>query len=714
MIRTRLFFAGSAVATIVSTSTLASAADYYFDSVAGDDGKDGTTEATAKKTFKMPTGSGHTVHLKRGSTFTGNLSANSVTVVAYGCGVRPTFNGSISVNKATVEGIRALAVSSSGINVQSDSVVRDCESEGTNFDPTKGNAAAAMGITVMGTNNKIIGNYVHDWGASQSGVSMNNSGGAEGIMVMASNNEVAFNRIVGCVSPNQQLGGLEGGCMEIVNGKAGSVISNVSFHHNYCERSVGLWEGCSGDFSSTGGKIQENHGIIENVTVSYNIAVDAMWMYLLQPVNTDFKNVVFANNTIIHTPKTKEYFTYPKSTDFPNGLVYTDGGHAMMGIGVDKDTIVDQSTGQSTTYTTENAYYKMATGFEPGTIIVKNNIFADTVESGVNNMMFMLKVADHSNNIFIPSTASLGVFTLGSSEKKLNLADMGFSADYQLTEASTPAIDQGTIIDMNANAGLASTAVSDAVFGTTFTQDVARQAVPCGSAPDIGASEYCVGPEALDWPGASDSSSCGSGGSPNTGGSPGAGGTPTNGGALSTGGSSSLGTGGVPSVGSGGANANTGGKLSNPGAGGGKATTGGAQSMATGGAITTGSGGGTRANTGAPAGGSANGNSSGNGSSTAGGGSVDTSVGGQEAQAGGAAAVATVGGANSGTPQSTGTVQSASSVEEGGCSCRVAGPSRNGLAVTFLSVFSAILALRRRQTSRRALRRDSRSRAAQT
>jgi MYXO-CTERM domain-containing protein len=696
MIRTRLFWAGSAVATIVSASTLASAADYYFDSVGGDDSKDGATEATAKKTFKMPTGSGHTVHLKRGSTFSGNLSANNVTVVAYGCGIRPTFNGSISVSKATVEGIRALAVSSSGINVQSDSVVRDCESEGTNFDPTKGNAAGAMGITVMGTNNQIIGNYVHDWGASQSGVSMNNSGGAEGIMVMASNNEIAFNRVVNCISPNQQLGGVEGGCMEIVNGKADTVISNVSFHHNYCERSVGMWEGCSGNFSSDGAKIQEHHGIIENVTVSYNISVDAMWMYLLQPVNTDFKNVVFANNTIIHTPKTKEYFTFPVSTDFPKGLAYTDGGHAMMGIGVDKDTVVDTATGQSVSYTTENAYYKMATGFEPGTIIVKNNIFADTVESGVNNSMFILKVADHSNNIFIPASASLGVFTLGSTEKKVNLADMGFNSDYQLTENSTPAIDQGVTIDMNTNAGLASTQVSTAIFGSTFTQDVARHAVPCGAAPDIGASEYCVGPEALTWPSTGDS--CGAGGTPSMGGAAGTGGAPAAGGTRNAGGAAA--TGGIANVTTGGANANTGGRISSSGGAamstGGKATAGGAP-LGIGGAISS-------------TGGRIQGNSSavqstgGMFAATTGGASVVPNAGGGQADVGGQAnqdvggsASLGVGGSNVGAPATSGTVQNGASVDEGGCSCRVAGTNRSswGAALTWLGL--AFIALGRRR-----------------
>jgi len=299
--RTRLFWAGSAFSAIVSAHTLALAADYYFDPNGGDDTLSGTTEATAKKTLKLPTGTGNTVYIKRGSTLGSSLNASNITIKAYGCGLRPVVNGTVNVNNATVEGINAKPTNGVGFQVNSNSTLRDCETDGINDFPT--NSAGCMGITINGTNNHITGCYVHDFGFSQSGVGMNSSGGAEGIMVMGSDNEVSFCSVVNSYSPNTTLGGWEGGCYEIVNGKAGSTMSNISFHHNYCERSVGLFETSSGDFSGTGGGIQTNHGIVENVTVSYNISVDSMWLFLLQPVNTDFKNFVFSNNTIIHTTK---------------------------------------------------------------------------------------------------------------------------------------------------------------------------------------------------------------------------------------------------------------------------------------------------------------------------------------------------------------------------------------------------------------------------
>jgi hypothetical protein len=304
------------------------------------------------------------MHLKRGSSWAlSSLNLSNLTLTTYGSGARPVVNGSVTVSGSTVEGLAAKPTTGNGINVMSGSTVRDCEVDGSN------GVSVNVGFGITGENNKIIGNYVHDLSNSQSGSSMNNSGGAEGFMVMASNNEVAFNTAVNCQSVNTTLGGFEGGCLEIVNGKAGSTITNVSFHHNYCDKSVGLWEGCSGDFSGTGGGIQTNHGIIENVTVSYNISVDSMWLFLLQPVNTDFRNVVFANNTIIHTPQSAVYWD-------------SGGGHFMMALAVDTDTV------NGTTYTTENQWYTMSGGFQPGTIIVRNNIFVDDISSS-RNMMFM-------------------------------------------------------------------------------------------------------------------------------------------------------------------------------------------------------------------------------------------------------------------------------------------------------------------------------------
>jgi hypothetical protein len=554
MMRTRQLLVGNAVAAVLLAQSLAQAADAYFDTVGGDDGNDGTTEATAKKTIKIT--AGNTIHIKRGSSYTGNLALNNTNVMTYGCGPRVIVNGTVRVDKSTVEGLHVMPPSGTAITVQSGSTVRDCEADGSAC------TTSAMGFMIMGENNTIVGNYAHDFSVSQSGSTPNNSGGAEGFMVMGSNNEIAFNSAVNCQSPNTTLHGFEGGCYEIVNGKgAGQTLHNVSFHHNYCEKSVGLFEGCSGNYSDTAGGVMENHGIIENVTVSYNVSVDAMWLFLLQTVNTDFKNVVFANNTIVHTPKSLEYF---------------DNQHVQMALAYDTDT----STG--TTIEADNEYYRQDGGFQPGTVAVRNNIFIDDVGT-TRNAMFTINMTDHSNNLFVPADASVSFafggatgLTLDSTESKVDLAALALAPDYQLTAASTVAIDKGTPMSMVMNAAMAGTPLNTAIFEGVFTQDVARQSVPCGAAPDIGASEYCNGAP-LVWPGPSDSSSCpGSGGTPSTsGGAPSTGGTPpTSGGASSTGGradpttggrapnggASAVGRGGTSNVASGGeAEAGTGG-----------------------------------------------------------------------------------------------------------------------------------------------------------
>lgn len=478
MTRTRFFLATSIVASFATVSVSALAADYYFDSDGGSDSSDGKTEATAKKTLKLPTDSSSTVYLKRGSSWTMNLSVRNTTVKAYGDGdTRPAIVGTLQVMNATVEGIAAKPPAGGTgnavncINVMGGSTLKDCEADGGGSADFKIN----VGIGVMGTNNRILNNYVHDLAWSQSGGQMDNSGGAEGIMVMASNNEIAYNRVVRAASGNSTLGGFEGGCFEIVNGKAGSTISNVSFHHNFCDQSIGMWEGCSGDFSATGGGIQENHGIIENVTVSYNLAVDSMWLFLLQPVNTDFRNVVFANNALIHTAKSEQY--WDKSAF-----------HYSMANAV--ATYTNSASGVS--YETDNQYFKKGQGFQPGTVVVKNNLFVD--QSGSKRYtMFLTNLTDHFNNVFVPKDAALGSITLDATEKKVDLADIALDDNWRITADSAPLIDQGVLVDMTTNGSLAQSALDASFFADVFNRDIDQNPVPCGEAPDVGPSERCDG-----------------------------------------------------------------------------------------------------------------------------------------------------------------------------------------------------------------------------
>ncbi len=644
MIRSRIFWAGSAVAALLSTHSLALAADYYFDSVAGNDNNDGKTETTAKATLKMPTGTGNTVYIKRGSAWTMSLNCSNVTVTTYGCGARPIINGSITVTSSTVEGLNAMPTTGNGFNVQSNSTVRDCEVNGSN------GTSVSVGFGVNGQHNLITGCYVHDLSNTVSSGNMNTSGGAEGYMIMASNNEVSFSSAYDCQGPNATLGGFEGGCLEIVDGAAKAEITNVSFHHNYCEKSVGLFEASSGNFSGTDQIMDPaNHGKINNINVSYNISVDSMWLFLLQPVNSDFQNVVFANNTIIHTPNSKTYWTTSSQSD-------TAGGHEMMGLAV----ATDSSTG--TTYTAENQYYSNASGgFLTGSVIMRNNIFVDAVSSSTN-FMFGCNVADQSNNIFVPSNANLSSLTLASTDKKVNLSDLAFTSDYRLTSASTTAIDQGTAISMSADATASFTA---AEFSDAFVEDVNHHGVPCGAAPDIGASEFCQGAGgSAPWPGPS-TDTCSTGGS------------------ASTGGTSSAATGGKSSTGAGGASVGTGGNAATGGAA--AAAAGGVAS--TGGASAAGTGGSALALTGGTAG-------------------LPGTGGHSSLSVSGSTAIASTGGNAAAGAAATGGSSAAGTAEDvGSCACKVASGQRNGLSAALAALSLTTLALgRRRRASRRFLR----------
>jgi hypothetical protein len=209
------------------------------------------------------------------------------------------------------------------------------------------------------------------------------------------------------------------------------------------------------------------------------------------------------------------------------------------------------------TYDTDNEFYKKGSGFQLGTIIVKNNIFIDDV-GATRYAMFSTSFLDHGNNIFVPANASIGSITADATEKKINLADLGLSDVYKLTAKSTVAIDQGVLINMTTNAQVATKAADLSFFPNVFTQDYDKRAVPCGAGVDIGASEYCEGGATGGASGSGGSVSrptvtggangTGAGGGTGTGSSPkGSGGAAGTGGVRGTGGVSSAG--GAPASG---------------------------------------------------------------------------------------------------------------------------------------------------------------------
>jgi MYXO-CTERM domain-containing protein len=523
---------------LLLVTTGASAQEIYVDSVAGNDDNPGS-EDLPKQTLASVSGFGaqyDVLYLKAGGTYeTSGLRVTNAAVTSYGSGAKPIVLGTAegygvvsAAGGAVVDGIKVMGtevVGGTAINVSgSGNEVLYCEIDATG-------SSIMMGFGIMGTGNWIHHNDVRNLGISVSGDQMGTSGGAEAYMVMGSDNEISYNSASDCWSDNPTLGGAEGGCLEIVNGEGGSTISGVSFHHNYCEFSVGLFEGCSGDFSG-GDLIQLNHGVIRDSYVAYNVAVDAMWLYLLQPVNTDFINLVFEHNTIVHTEL--------------NDAIPQGAANAFT-LSVEQETVDGATYGP--------------TPLEPGDITVRNNAFVVLGGSGMFNGV--LPEGDHYNNLFAGVNFPNN-WTQHATEIVVGSAEAGIGAD------GRPAAGSAVI-----DAGSAEFVVVDRV-------DFDGNAVPLGSAPDIGAFEYCDGADCQEVTGGTSAT----GGASASGGADEAGGTPSTGGATGTTGGVGAATGGTPSTGgangstTGGAGAATGGT---PSTGGASGTTEGA-GVATGGA----------------------------------------------------------------------------------------------------------------------------------
>jgi MYXO-CTERM domain-containing protein len=531
-----------ATATLVAVSLPmagAQAAEYFVDP-AGSDGNNGTSATSAWATLAAlaKVKAGDTVNFKAGGkwTTTGGITVNGATYQAYGAGNRPQIDGK-NITFATVklgsnavlDGFKITADTVFGVYIQGDnSLVQNCEIDGSG-------TAMQMALGVMGNHNLVTQNYAHDLTQNTGDTgNVNSSGGAECFVhFFGDDNEYSYNTAIKCACKNKTLGGDEGGCVEIINPNGGKTIKNIRFHHNYCELDVGLFEACTG--SGTGKENPaDNPGTIQDILVAYNLCVDSKWLFLLQILNTHMKNVVFEHNSIIHTARNQTFWDQGAMShqDMLGMFFYSDAG-----------------TGSS-----------VSSVVLPTDIIVRNNLF---LEPHNKTGVWIGSGFGHTNNVYAPSTIALkdqagGTFKLDSTEILVDTeAGLKLTADYRLGVGS-PAIDQGTT-----NAF------------TTYVDDIDRHKLPCGAAPDIGASEYCDGapsiPQGIGGTigggggvGGSSGTAAATGGVSGGGGSPGAGGASGTGGATARGGA----TGSTTTSGAGGGGGGNGGATGKGGASG--------------------------------------------------------------------------------------------------------------------------------------------------
>ena len=454
----------------------------YYISNSGDDANSGLSPDEPWETLvNIPPNEPSAVFFERGGTFNAagapamgrngpaamNVPAGSVWS-AYGQGARPILSATEQTEgrptgavispggDALIDGLSFTGRANFGLLVMTDgNVVQNCEIDGT----IEG-SLVQLGFSVRGHHNLMVGNYIHSLHEVilDSG-DPNTSGGAEGIVVNGTDQEIAYNTLEDCWTPNETLGGAEGGCLEIIARSPGEVVENVSFHHNTCERSVGLFEACAGNFDGTSEKIQEHHAVVRNTVLAYNVVVDAMWLYLLQTANTDFDGLVFEHNTLIHGPA---------NTDIPQQ------GAPGFGNFYDTDRLrpdVSCSTGSDCgvpggTCFGGYCYYQFLA--QPDTITVRNNLFVVLAGAAEATMKLPPGPNDVVNNIFSPR-APTGV----EATRVTVVADPGLVDNGYHIAANSPAVDVGD---------------QDSVRPWT---DFDGNAVPCGSGPDIGAIEYC-------------------------------------------------------------------------------------------------------------------------------------------------------------------------------------------------------------------------------
>ena len=451
---------GTALLIVLSPVSSALAADVtcYVDSVAGDDTKDGLSEANARASWSNIPSTCTIVKYKRGSVF--NLAAGDTvyppkvatdggtsystskitTLTNYGDpslpqpkfikqrqfgsgGMVSAYSGNLTVDGLYFDGSEssvAMNTLSQGIVIMGGSNMKILNNEITNSD---------IGMMLSGTGSLVQGNYVHDLHVvvdAPPGVDPNLVGGAEGIFVNGSNNEVAYNTFIDCSDYAEWTGGdCDGGATEVtVPGGVGGNVDGLKIHHNFGYNNCGFFEVSSMGALAGGGIADAGapKGLFSNSTFYNNVSIDSGWISLLQVSNTDLKNIKWENNTFVqHKGSVNSGIM---------AVVYTACSSGMCG-----------------------------GALQPNTVFWSNNLW---VFDGVNQM------APDKN--FVQTT------------NLITKTDPGFvnlqgktAADYDLTAGASQVIDKGTVLD-------------------DITLDFLNRPVPDPSGrPDIGAFEYNSG-----------------------------------------------------------------------------------------------------------------------------------------------------------------------------------------------------------------------------
>lgn len=445
----------------------------YVDSSNGNDGNDGLSESSPKRTLAAVPSDCAVVRFKRGSVYQGRLdipySSNIQVYTNYGRATDPlphfmvshdpgqgpviiTFKGPITFDGLYLSGAR-------GDNTMVHDFTPDSNGK---IDGIVGGVAAFLGgattfinneiddsdigIMVAGQNTLVKGNYVHDliMGIDEEpGVDPNLVGGAEGIFVNTANCEVCYNSFVNCTGPARWVGGFvdcDGGATEIsaqATDDPNANIYNVHIHHNYSYNCCGFFEVAS-FFDDSG---QNRRGTVRDISLHDNVIIDSGWMGLLQVNNTILRNVQFYNNTLIQRPgSVNEGMLWS---------IFTATSSGFTGGVVDRDTV-----------------------------FLTNNLFV--LDRVTPDPQFQIHENFNSQNNIVRTYSGTG---------DADYNDLGFAniagneaGDFDLTRQGSPAVDTG-------------------VMHLDNQFDYFDRTRPNGGGPDIGAFEYYGGSSATTPPG---------------------------------------------------------------------------------------------------------------------------------------------------------------------------------------------------------------------
>lgn len=338
MTRTAFVLVAASVVTMLIPSGV-HAADYYLDSVGGNDSSAGTSEGAAWRTTEpladVTFSAGDTIHFKRGSTFdladsssgygtegivlsmseSGN-SSSPITFTSYGSGARPilsnartgdgnsvfTLRGSYIV----VEGLEMTGAHYGGVVVEDNShhvTVQDCETH-----------HLGIGVVLFGTECLVTNNIFRDGTMVVNTPGGDDDYGANGLVILGSHHEVSYNYATRLIAPSMDYT-IDGGFAELFG-----AIDDVSIHHNVVRDSDGFSE------CATGGA-----GTISNITYAYNESYNNGGFAVVHTTSGTYENVRYVNNTIVDLEGTPSIFWFAATAPsgpfiYENNIVVLDRG----------------------------------------------------------------------------------------------------------------------------------------------------------------------------------------------------------------------------------------------------------------------------------------------------------------------------------------------------------------------------------------------------